>query len=79
MFEIIFSYIIFKGKKQMQWLSSLYNLKVLGSNLFFEFFSSLNKMDENKLFLGNFLKLVIQEQFLQRESCSRKKKKKKRT
>lgn len=77
MFEIIFSYIIFKGRKQMQWLSSLYNLKVLGSNLFFEFFSSLNKMDENKLFLGNFLKLVIQEQFLQRESCSRKKKKKK--
>jgi hypothetical protein len=54
----------------MQWLSSFYNLEVLGSNPFFEFFSSLNKMDENKLFLGNFLKLVIQEQFLQRESCS---------
>jgi hypothetical protein len=75
-FEIIFSYIIFKGRKQMQWLSSFYNLEVLGSNPFFEFFSSLNKMDENKLFLGNFLKLVIQEQFLQRESCSWKKKKK---
>jgi hypothetical protein len=73
MFELIFSYIIFKGRKQMQWLSSPYNLKVLGSNLFLKLFSSMNKMDENKLSLSNFWKLVIQEQFLQRESCSWKK------
>jgi hypothetical protein len=54
MFEIIFSYIIFKGRKQMQWLSSPYNLKVLGSNFFWIYCSSMNKMDENKLSLGNF-------------------------
>jgi hypothetical protein len=73
MFEIVFFYIIFKGRKQMQWLSSPYNLKVLGSNFFLNFFSSMNKMDENKLSLGNCLKLVILEQFCQRESCSWKK------
>ncbi len=66
-----FSYIIFKGKKLMQWLQSPLWPKGLMFEHFFELsFLSTNEMDENKLSLGKFLKLDAQEQLFWKEPCS---------
>jgi hypothetical protein len=53
------NYIIFKRKKLMHWLESPLQPNSLGFEPFLEFFfSSTNEMDENKLSLGIFKKLV---------------------
>jgi hypothetical protein len=54
--------VIFKGKKPMQWLKS--PLAVQRSRVWT--FSFTNEMDEIKLSLCNFLKLVAQEQLPQK-------------
>jgi hypothetical protein len=55
MLENFFSYIIFKGKKLMQWLKSPLRPKGLKFEHFCELsFSFMNEMDENKLPLNKF-------------------------
>ncbi len=57
--KYLFLYIIFKGKKLMQWLESPLQPKGVGFKLFPEFsFPSTNEMDENKLPLCIFKKLI---------------------